>query len=122
MRLQVLHGVPLVDERLVRGDPALIVADPGEEQAAREVVVTAGHFAGFMEGLQCRPLTERVKPRYCMIEQLKKNIYIYVYTYRDRTAVKTGVTHHMACTDTGLKMCTLLSVDTLKPLWANTER
>lgn len=28
----------------------------------------------------------------------------------------------MACTDTGLKMCTLLSVDTLKPLWANIER
>lgn len=68
MRLQVLHGVPLVDERLVGGDPALIVADPGEKQAAREVVVTAGHLAGFMEGLQRRPLTERVKPHYGVME------------------------------------------------------
>lgn len=25
-------------------------------------------------------------------------------------------TYHMACTDTGLNMCTLLSVDTLNPL------
>lgn len=62
MRLQVLHGVPLVNECLVGGDPALIVADPGEEQAAREVVVTAGHLAGFMEGLQRRPSMRRVKP------------------------------------------------------------
>lgn len=29
------------------------------------------------------------------------------------------MTHHMACTDTGLKMCTLVSVDTLKPLREN---
>lgn len=48
MRLQVLHGVPLIDERLIGRDPALVVADPGEEQAAWEVVVTAGHLAGFM--------------------------------------------------------------------------
>lgn len=68
MRLQILHGVPLVDERLVGGDPALIVADPCEEQAAREVVVTAGHLAGFMEGLQRRPLTRRVKPHYWVME------------------------------------------------------
>lgn len=25
--------------------------------------------------------------------------------------------YHIACTDTGLNMCTLLSVDTLNPLW-----
>lgn len=68
MRLQVLHGVPLVDQRLVGGDPALIVADPGEEQAAREVVVTPGHVAGFMEGLQRRPLTGTVKPDYGVME------------------------------------------------------
>lgn len=67
MRLQVLHGIPLVDEGLVGGDPALIVADPGEEQAAREVVVTPGHLAGFMEGLQRRPLTSTVKSDYWLV-------------------------------------------------------
>lgn len=29
-----------------------------------------------------------------------------------------SVTHHMACTDTGLNTCTLPSVDTLNPLEA----
>lgn len=49
VRLHVLHGVPLVDAYLVGGNPALIVADPGKEQAAWEVVVTAGHFTCFVQ-------------------------------------------------------------------------
>lgn len=53
--LHVLHGVPLVDAYLVWGDPALIVADPGEEQAAWEVVVTTSHLASLMEWLEGRP-------------------------------------------------------------------
>lgn len=63
VRLHVLHGVPLIDERLVGGDPALIVADPGEEQAARVVVVTPSHLARFMERLEGRPASERRKGR-----------------------------------------------------------
>lgn len=53
MRLHVLHGVPLVDAVLVGRDPALVVADPGQKQAAGVVVMATGHLAGFMEGLQC---------------------------------------------------------------------
>ena len=49
MRHQILHGVPLIDADLVGGDPALIVADPGEEQAAREVVMTTSHVTRFVE-------------------------------------------------------------------------
>lgn len=52
VRLHVLHGVPLVDAYLVGGDPALVVADPGEKQAAGEVVVTASHFARFVKRLK----------------------------------------------------------------------
>lgn len=55
MRLHVLHGVPLVDVCLVGGDPALIVANPGEEQAAWEIVMASGHLACFMERLERRP-------------------------------------------------------------------
>lgn len=61
MRLHILHGVPLVDARLVGADPALIVADPGEEQASREVVVTTSHLAGFMEGLEGRPASKSLR-------------------------------------------------------------
>lgn len=53
--MDVLHGVPLVDARLVRGDPALVVADPGQEQTAGVVVVTAGHLTRLVERLQGRP-------------------------------------------------------------------
>lgn len=56
MGLHILHGVPFVDARLVRGDPALIVANPGEEQAAWEVVVTASHLTCLMERLEGRPV------------------------------------------------------------------
>lgn len=49
MGLHILHGVPLIDAHLVRGDPALIVADPGEEQTTWVVVVTTGHLACFMK-------------------------------------------------------------------------
>lgn len=58
--LHILHGVPLIDAYLVGGDPALIVADPGEEQAAWEVVVTTSHLARFMEWLEGWPTTEWV--------------------------------------------------------------
>ncbi|TNN36841.1 hypothetical protein EYF80_052993 [Liparis tanakae] len=52
VRLDVLHGVPLVDADLVGRDAALVVADPGQEQAARVVVVAAGHVARFVERLE----------------------------------------------------------------------
>lgn len=52
VRLHVLHGVPLVDAYLVGGDPALVVADPGEEQAAGEVVVTTSHFTRLVKRLK----------------------------------------------------------------------
>lgn len=52
VRLHVLHGVPLVDAYLVGGDPALVVADPGEKQAAGEVVVTTSHFTRFVKRLK----------------------------------------------------------------------
>lgn len=53
--MDVLHGVPLVDADLVRGDLALVVADPGQEQTAGVVVVTAGHLTRLVERLQGRP-------------------------------------------------------------------
>lgn len=52
VRLHVLHGVPLVDAYLVGGNPALIVADPGKEQAAWKVVVTTGHLTRFVQRLK----------------------------------------------------------------------
>lgn len=55
VRLDVLHGVPLVDTELVGGDPALVVADPGQEQAAWVVVMTASHLARFVERLEGWP-------------------------------------------------------------------
>lgn len=55
VRLDVLHGVPLVDAGLVGGHPALVVADPGQEQAAWVVVVAAGHIARFVERLEGGP-------------------------------------------------------------------
>lgn len=55
MRLHVLQSVPLVDTELVGGDPALVVADPGQKQAAWVVVVAAGHLACFVERLKGRP-------------------------------------------------------------------
>lgn len=59
VRLHVLHGVPLVDADLVGGDAALVVADPGQEQGARVVVVAAGNLAGFVQRLQGRPEAHR---------------------------------------------------------------
>lgn len=53
--MDVLHGVPLVDADLVRGDLALVVADPGQEQTTGVVVVTAGHLARLVERLQGGP-------------------------------------------------------------------
>lgn len=49
VRLDVLHGVPLIYAQLVGGDLALVVADPGQEQAAWVVVMAACHLAGFVE-------------------------------------------------------------------------
>lgn len=55
MGLDILHGIPFVDRRLVRVDMALIVTDPGEEEAAWVVVVDPSHFAGFVKALQGGP-------------------------------------------------------------------
>lgn len=52
VRLHVLQGVPLVDAELVGRDPALVVADPGQKQAAWVVVVAAGHLARFVQRLK----------------------------------------------------------------------
>lgn len=56
--LDVLHGVPLVDTELVRCDPALVVADPGQKQAAWVVVMAASHLARFVEWLEGWPETD----------------------------------------------------------------
>lgn len=53
--LDVLHGVPLVDADLVGGDLALVVADPGQEQTAGEVVMATSHLTRLVERLQSRP-------------------------------------------------------------------
>lgn len=53
--LQVLHGVPLVDEALLGADAALIVGGPDERHAPGEVVVPPGHFTGLVKDLQGRP-------------------------------------------------------------------
>lgn len=55
VRLHILHGVPLVDTELVGWDPALVVADPGQKQAAWVVVMAAGHLACFVEWLEGWP-------------------------------------------------------------------
>lgn len=49
MRLDILHGVPLIYTQLVGGDLALVVADPGQEEAAWVVVMAASHLAGFVQ-------------------------------------------------------------------------
>lgn len=56
--LHILHGIPLVDGRLVGVDVALIVADPGEEEAPGIVVVASGHLTGLVQTLQSRPARE----------------------------------------------------------------
>lgn len=72
--LHVLHGVPLVDAGLVGGDPALIVADPGEEQAAWKVVMTTGHLAGFMEWLEGWPVRKKTKKtKTWLLNEMGKN-------------------------------------------------
>lgn len=53
--LQVLHGVPLVDEALLGADAALIVGGPDERHAPGEVVVPSGNFTGLVKHLQGRP-------------------------------------------------------------------
>lgn len=53
--LHILHGVPLVDTELVGWDPALVVADPGQKQAAWVVVMAASHLACFVERLEGWP-------------------------------------------------------------------
>lgn len=55
MWLDILHGVPFVDAELVGGDPALIIADPCQEQTARVIIVAAGDIACFVEWLKSRP-------------------------------------------------------------------
>lgn len=55
MRLHVLHGIPFVDAELAGGDPALVVADPGQEQAPRVIIVAARHLARLVQRLQGRP-------------------------------------------------------------------
>lgn len=55
VRLDILHGIPFVDTELVRCDPALVVADPGQKQAARVVVMAASHLACFVEWLEGWP-------------------------------------------------------------------
>ena len=52
VRLDILHGVPFIDAELVGGDPALVVADPGQKQAAWVVVMAASYLTGFVQGLQ----------------------------------------------------------------------
>lgn len=55
VRLDILHGVPFVDTDLVGRDPALVVADPGQEQATWVVVVAASHLTSFVERLEGWP-------------------------------------------------------------------
>lgn len=64
VRLHVLHGVPLINEVLVRCHMALIVTDPGEEETAWIVVMTSCHFANLMQGLQGRPASTQGKKKY----------------------------------------------------------
>lgn len=55
VRLHVLHGVPLVDTELVGCHPALVVADPGQKEAAWVVVMATSHLAGLVERLEGWP-------------------------------------------------------------------
>lgn len=48
MGLDILHGIPLVDRRLVGVDMALIVTDPREEEAPWVVIVAPCYLASFM--------------------------------------------------------------------------
>lgn len=55
LRLQVVHGVPLVEAGPVRLDPVLIVADPAVAAAALEVVLRTRLRADLVQGLQRGP-------------------------------------------------------------------
>lgn len=63
VRFDILHGVPFVDTQLAGWDSALVVADPGQEQAAWVVVVAASHLASFVEWLQGWPEGRQLKAR-----------------------------------------------------------
>lgn len=69
VRLDVLHGVPLVDTGLVGWDSALVVADPGQEQAAWVVVMATSHFACFVERLKGWPEADNMKEQH-LLERL----------------------------------------------------
>ena len=77
----------------------------------------------------CSADLERVRPRERKRERETETETQKLYTLKisegpikqERKAAIDNVsesswTHHMACTDTGLKTCTLVSVETLKPL------
>lgn len=63
VRFDILHGVPFVDTQLAGWDSALVVADPGQEQAAWVVVVAASHLASFVERLEGWPEGRQLKAR-----------------------------------------------------------
>lgn len=78
VRLDVLHGVPLIDTELVGWDSALVVADPGQEQAAWVVVMATSHLASFVERLEGWPVADSEKEqdshfRGCLEGKWQKN-------------------------------------------------
>lgn len=78
-------------------------------------------LCGVTGGLTCERVGEklgRIGKFEIMTEKRLSNKWILRWTWAGvRYLLLPGhVTHHMACTETGLNTCTLLSVDTLKPL------
>lgn len=73
-RLQVLHGVPLVNAALVGSDAAFVVAHPGESYTSREIVKPARNFASFVQHLQGGPghlFKNKITYRHALVKLFK---------------------------------------------------
>lgn len=48
MGLHVLHGIPLVDAVLLRGDMGLVVTNPRQKEASWVVIMAPGYLTSFV--------------------------------------------------------------------------
>lgn len=48
MGLDILHGIPLVDAVLLRGDVRLVVTNPRQKEASGVVIMAPGHLTCFV--------------------------------------------------------------------------
>lgn len=52
MGLHVLHGIPLIDAVLLRGDMGLVITNPCQKETPWVVIMAPGNLTCFVQGLQ----------------------------------------------------------------------